>query len=72
VIGAAGCPMSYQDSFGYLTYEAISEGPPDLFTQALIGYAVFQLLILTRLFFWIREQPFTVVPAVAVTPKPLQ
>ena len=41
-----------------VAYESISTGLPDLFTQALIGYAIFQLLLLVRLTFWIRRQPF--------------
>jgi tellurite resistance protein len=45
-------------SVACVAYEALSQGPPDLFTQALIGYALFQLLLLARLASWIGRQPF--------------
>jgi tellurite resistance protein len=45
-------------SVACVAYESISQGPPDLLTQALIGYALFQLLLLGRLTSWIRRQPF--------------
>jgi tellurite resistance protein len=41
-----------------VAYQAIAPGTPDLFSQALIGYALFQALLLVRLFPWIRRQPF--------------
>ena len=41
-----------------VAYQAIYDGPPDIFAQALIGYALFQALILARLIPWIRKQPF--------------
>lgn len=36
-----------------------ADGSPDLFAQALLGYGLFQALLLARLLPWIREQGFT-------------
>jgi tellurite resistance protein len=43
---------------GAATYLAISGGHADLIGHALIGYALFQALLLLRLAPWIAEQPF--------------
>ncbi len=43
---------------GAMAYLAITDGPPDLFVQALFGYGLFQGLLLLRLLPWLREQPF--------------
>lgn len=43
---------------GAITYLAIVPGPPALFAHALLGYGLFQALLLLRLTQWIREQPF--------------
>ena len=43
---------------GCSAYLSITSGPPDLFAQALIGYALFQLLLMIRLLPWIVRQPF--------------
>jgi tellurite resistance protein len=44
---------------GALAYLSVGSGAPDLFVQALIGYALLQALLLIRLAPWIRAQPFT-------------
>lgn len=44
---------------GCAAYFSITSGPPDLFSQGLIGYALFQALVLIRLLPWIARQPFT-------------
>lgn len=44
---------------GGVSYLAVSHGAPDLFTQAMFGYGLFQALLLLRLLPWIRKQPFT-------------
>jgi tellurite resistance protein len=44
---------------GCAAYFSITSGPPDLFAQALIGYALLQALVLIRLLPWIARQPFT-------------
>jgi tellurite resistance protein len=44
---------------GCVAYLSITTGPPDLFAQALMGYAIFQALILIRLVPWISRQPFS-------------
>jgi tellurite resistance protein len=41
-----------------LAYLSVSKGIPDVFAQALIGYALLQALLLLRLWRWIAEQPF--------------
>jgi tellurite resistance protein len=41
-----------------LAYASITTGPPDLLARMLLGYALFQALLLLRLMLWIR-QPFT-------------
>jgi tellurite resistance protein len=43
---------------GCSAYLALTSGPPDLFAQALLGYGVFQVLLLGRLLPWITRQPF--------------
>jgi tellurite resistance protein len=43
---------------GCAAYLSITSGPPDLFAQALIGYGLFQALLLLRLLPWIARQPF--------------
>jgi tellurite resistance protein len=44
---------------GALTYISITSGPPDLFARALVGYGLLQMLVVARLFPWIRQQPFS-------------
>jgi tellurite resistance protein len=44
---------------GCAAYFSIAPGPPDLFAQGLIGYALFQALVLIRLLPWIARQPFS-------------
>jgi tellurite resistance protein len=46
---------------GALAYLNVGSGKPDIFAQALVGYALLQGLILICLTPWIRAQPF--VPA---------
>jgi tellurite resistance protein len=43
---------------GCAAYLSITSGPPDLFAQALMGYGLFQLLLMARLLPWIARQPF--------------
>ena len=43
---------------GCYAYLSVTSGPPDLIVQVLIGYALFQLMILLRMLPWIREQAF--------------
>ena len=43
---------------GCSAYLSITSGPPDLFAQALIGYGLFQVLLMIRLLPWILRQPF--------------
>jgi tellurite resistance protein len=43
---------------GAMAYLSLTQGPPDLFVQALFGYALLQALMLLRLLPWLREQPF--------------
>src|SRR5262249_21997011 len=45
---------------GGVAYLAITGGPPDLVAHALLGYGVFQALVLLRLLRWIRKEPFGV------------
>ncbi|RDI97504.1 dicarboxylate transporter/tellurite-resistance protein TehA [Dyella solisilvae] len=42
----------------YLAVAPVAPGAPDLFAHALLGYALLQLLILSRMLPWIRQQPF--------------
>jgi tellurite resistance protein len=44
---------------GCAAYFSIAPGPLDLFAQGLIGYALFQALVLIRLLPWIARQPFS-------------
>jgi len=43
---------------GAVAYLAVQPGPPALLAHALLGYGLFQALLLLRLANWIREQPF--------------
>lgn len=43
---------------GCAAYFGITSGPPDLFAHCLLGYALFQALVLIRLLPWIARQPF--------------
>lgn len=43
---------------GAVAYLAIVPGPPSLLAHALLGYGLFQALLLLRMTIWIREQPF--------------
>ncbi len=45
---------------GYLVVTGgLTGGPPDLFAQALIGYALLQVCLLARLLPWVAKQPFS-------------
>ncbi|MDR5831143.1 dicarboxylate transporter/tellurite-resistance protein TehA [Caballeronia sp. LP006] len=44
---------------GGVSYLAITHGVPDLFAYMLLGYGVYQAMMLTRLLPWIRQQSFT-------------
>ncbi|MDB5978588.1 MAG: dicarboxylate transporter/tellurite-resistance protein TehA [Nevskia sp.] len=44
---------------GGVTYLSLSSGVPDLFAQILLGYGLYQALLLLRLLPWIREQSFS-------------
>jgi tellurite resistance protein len=41
-----------------VAYLSITSGVPDLFAQGLLGYGIFQGLVLVRLIPWLRAQPF--------------
>lgn len=43
---------------GGVAWISLNHGVPDLFAQALLGYGLFQALLLLRLLPWIRRQPF--------------
>lgn len=43
---------------GCATYLSITSGPPDIVAQMLLGYGVFQALLMLRLLPWIVRQPF--------------
>jgi tellurite resistance protein len=43
---------------GGVTYMSITSGAPDLFAQMLLGYGMYQALLLLRLLPWIRAQAF--------------
>ena len=43
---------------GGVTYLSLSNGTPDLFALALLGYGLYQALLLLRLLPWIRQQAF--------------
>jgi tellurite resistance protein len=42
-----------------VAYLANTKGPPDAFMQAMWGYGLYQMLMLARLWPWVREQPFS-------------
>jgi tellurite resistance protein len=44
---------------GCAAYLSMTTGAPDLFAQALLGYGLFQVLLLIRLLPWIVRGPFT-------------
>jgi tellurite resistance protein len=44
---------------GGVTYISLTSGTPDLFAQILLGYGLFQALLLLRLLPWVRQQAFT-------------
>lgn len=44
---------------GAVSYLSITQGTPDLFVHALLGYGLLQAVILLRLLPWIRKQPFS-------------
>ena len=44
---------------GGVTYLSLSSGVPDLFAQILLGYGLYQALLLLRLLPWIRQQAFS-------------
>jgi tellurite resistance protein len=44
---------------GGVTYLAITHGAPDTFAYMLLGYGLYQALMLTRLLPWIRQRAFT-------------
>jgi tellurite resistance protein len=43
---------------GGVSYLSLNSGVPDLFAQILLGYGLYQALLLARLLPWIRQQPF--------------
>jgi tellurite resistance protein len=43
---------------GGVTYLSLTSGTPDLFAMALLGYGLYQALLLLRLLPWIRKQAF--------------
>lgn len=43
---------------GGVTYLSLNGGVPDLFAQILLGYGLYQALLLLRLLPWIARQPF--------------
>jgi tellurite resistance protein len=43
---------------GCAAYLSITTGPPDVLAQMLLGYGVFQALLMRRLLPWIARQPF--------------
>jgi tellurite resistance protein len=43
---------------GAVTYLAITPGPPAILVHGMLGYGLFQALLLLRLTPWVREQPF--------------
>jgi len=43
---------------GAVSYLSVTNGAPDLFANALFGYALLQALVLLRLLPWIHKQPF--------------
>ncbi|BEU24420.1 dicarboxylate transporter/tellurite-resistance protein TehA [Paraburkholderia sp. 22B1P] len=43
---------------GGVAYMSITHGAPDLFAFALLGYGLYQALLMLRLLPWIRRQPF--------------
>lgn len=42
---------------GAVTYLSVTQGGPDIFARALIGYGLLQLLLIARLLPWILRQP---------------
>jgi tellurite resistance protein len=44
---------------GALAYLNVGPGQPDMFVQALMGYALLQVGLLARLWRWLTEQPFS-------------
>src|SRR5882757_1599517 len=44
---------------GGVTYLSLTSGVPDLFAQILLGYGLYQAVLLLRLLPWIREQSFS-------------
>lgn len=44
---------------GGVAYMSVTHGVPDLFAYALLGYGMYQALLMLRLLPWIRRQPFT-------------
>jgi len=44
---------------GLLAFLAVTEGPPNIFAFALLGYGLLQGLVLLRLLPWIAAQPFS-------------
>jgi tellurite resistance protein len=44
---------------GGATYLSLTSGTPDMFAMILLGYGLYQALMLLRLLPWIREQAFT-------------
>jgi tellurite resistance protein len=43
---------------GGVSYLSLTTGTPDIFTYALLGYGLYQALLLLRLLPWIRQQAF--------------
>jgi tellurite resistance protein len=43
---------------GAVAYLAVTRGAPDVLAHALLGYGLLQVLVIVRLWPWIRQQPF--------------
>ncbi|MQT15108.1 dicarboxylate transporter/tellurite-resistance protein TehA [Rhizobiales bacterium Sp-1] len=43
---------------GAVAYLSVTNGPPDVFAHAMIGYGLLQALIVIRLLPWLRQAPF--------------
>ncbi|MBB4569526.1 dicarboxylate transporter/tellurite-resistance protein TehA [Rhizobium leucaenae] len=44
---------------GAIAYISVTQGPPDLFVHAMIGYGILQALIMLRLLPWINKEAFS-------------
>ncbi len=44
---------------GAAAYLSVTQGPPDVFARALVGYGLFQVVLMLRLLPWILRQPLS-------------